>query len=557
MKKSFIIAAIICFALFALTLNYGWGATYYMLADGTNADPDCSETSACCAGSMDMTDFNAASFSADDIVYMCDDSGTYRATMTVPSSGSVGQPITIAAYTGDAPIISGADIISGNWSGPDGNGEYTDDSIDTEPQIVFVDGVKWAEGSVGTLGATEWAWTSADGGTLWMGANPAALEVEAGQRNSPVQSAQNYIVFDGLHVTKGNTSSFYNGGDNVTIQNCEVDYSAHHGIANVGSQDNLIYNNTIHHNGSGAQTDSAGIFSYKTAASSGHENYIRSNSVYNNRSFGIYIMSNYYVIENNTVYDNGNTTDMTSGIEIFNNDNDGYARYNVVRENIVYGQISGVNNGEGILFDDFSAYNTAYYNVVYGNDGPGMGMWKSNNNSFYNNVVYGNCLNSGAALTTKTEIAIDANGGGITDNNVIKNNIAQATQADTYAIWIGPYSYNSSGLDITNNIYETVATNWYFWNDGGGDTLATWNALTGVGTDINSDPLLTDVTNDLFTLTGSSPAIQAGVDVSLTTDYNGNPVCDTPSIGAYDVCTDITAGSATITLGTGGSATLR
>ena len=111
MKKPFLIAAIICFALFALTLKYGWGATYYMLADGTNADPDCSETSACCAGSMDMTDFNAASFSADDIVYMCDDSGTYRATMTVPSSGSVGQPITIAAYTGDTPVISGADVI--------------------------------------------------------------------------------------------------------------------------------------------------------------------------------------------------------------------------------------------------------------------------------------------------------------------------------------------------------------------------------------------------------------------------------------------------------------
>jgi hypothetical protein len=102
--------------LLILFTSDAMATTYYLLADGTNADPDCSESSACCAGAMDMTDFNAASFSPGDTIKVCDDSGVFRAQMIVPSSGSDGSPITIEAADGDSPIINGADVIAASFS---------------------------------------------------------------------------------------------------------------------------------------------------------------------------------------------------------------------------------------------------------------------------------------------------------------------------------------------------------------------------------------------------------------------------------------------------------
>jgi hypothetical protein len=98
-------------------------------------------------------------------------------------------------------------------------------------------------------------------------------------------------------------------------------------------------------------------------------------------------------------------------------------------------------------------------------------------------------------------------------------------------------SYGQSGLSITNNIwYAPSSTNFYWWNNAVGNSLATWNALTGVGTDINADPLFLSATD--FHLQAASPAINSGVNVSLTTDYAGrtvpSKVGENPDIGAYE-----------------------
>jgi hypothetical protein len=68
-----------------------------------------------------VADVNAASFSAGDSVLFkrgC----TWREQLTVPSSGSSGNPITLGAYgTGDKPIINGADdITTGPWTAGEG-----------------------------------------------------------------------------------------------------------------------------------------------------------------------------------------------------------------------------------------------------------------------------------------------------------------------------------------------------------------------------------------------------------------------------------------------------
>ncbi|GAG14716.1 unnamed protein product, partial [marine sediment metagenome] len=56
---------------------------------------------------------------------------------------------------------------------------------------------------------------------------------------------------------------------------------------------------------------------------------------------------------------------------------------------------------------------------------------------------------------------------------------------------------------------------------------------------IQANPKFTDAANANFTLQATSPAIDAGVDVSLTADFDGNIVpasigLQLPDIGAYE-----------------------
>ena len=70
--------------------------------------------------------------------------------------------------------VVGTELTS--WSGPDGNGEYYA-ACASEPDTCEVDGVEWTKGTVGSLAADEWGWDAGSGGRLYMGTNPATLEV--------------------------------------------------------------------------------------------------------------------------------------------------------------------------------------------------------------------------------------------------------------------------------------------------------------------------------------------------------------------------------------------
>jgi len=105
-----------------------WAATYYVRQAGTNADTDCSGSSPCCAGAMDMSDLMTAadSFTDNDIIYFCDDdnSGVFRSTLRCWSDGSSSGYVTYMAYPGDTVIIRGSDLVAvGDWNA-DGSDWY-------------------------------------------------------------------------------------------------------------------------------------------------------------------------------------------------------------------------------------------------------------------------------------------------------------------------------------------------------------------------------------------------------------------------------------------------
>ncbi len=81
--------------------------------------------------------------------------------------------------------------------------------------------------------------------------------------------------------------------------------------------------------------------------------------------------------------------------------------------------------------------------------------------------------------------------------------------------------------DEQNCIWYSTSTGDRNWKAQGEDTLPETHA-----TSINADPLFRSATD--YRLKAGSPAINAGTDVGLTTDFLGFPIIGTPDIGAYE-----------------------
>ena len=378
---------------------------------------------------------------------------------------------------------------------------------------------------------------------LYATADPDNTTVEASQRPTVITvNAKNYATIDGLTLDMANnvwpSGAVYATGtsSNLTIQNNLLRWGAR-GIYfyNGTSEDALVYANTIHSNS--LDGIGSGIFS----GSSGHEIVVRGNTVYNNGSDtgdAIHVRGNYWIVEQNTVRDNGATSKVDIGIHVYTaeDDSEGVGTYNIIRRNIVYNQKGSGEDGSGIETDTHTHHNQIYYNVVYNCDGPGIDIYDSHHVDVWNNVSYGNMQDSGVGHATFAELRFISSVHDLTANLSVKNNIAYATKANTYAIFVDAATANNAGLDITNNDWYRASGNWYSWDGTPGAVLATWNALTGVGTDLNADPLFVSTATPNFRLQSTSPGRNAGVDVGLTADIVSHkvPLGAAPDCGAYE-----------------------
>jgi parallel beta-helix repeat protein len=491
-----------------------WAATYYVDAtNGHDHNDGLSQSSAW----RTISKVNTSSFNPGDTINF-KKGDIWREQLTVPSSGTSGHPITFGTYgAGNMPVISGANILS-NWT-DEGSSIYSA-TLTTEPKQVFYDDTRLTEndGAITSIGKNEWDW---DANTLYINVDedPSGERVEASQRDTAVAigSSVSFITLNGLSFKHGNNIDLANvlsEGTYIKIQDCESSFGYGHGIAYAtNARNNTLSGCNIHDN------LKSGVLAYKVAGSLGNENYISENTVRKNSEMGIYIIANWFIVEKNLVSNNGNTSVLTSGIEIFNGDNDGYGEDNIVRWNVVTGQISGTDDGGGIYIDEETNRTYVYGNLCYNNDGPGFSVFDANYAYLYNNTSYDNCKNSSGELSTFTEYKFIATDDGDTIYLVAKNNIAQATKQNTYAVYVDPEVEGSTGLDIRNNDWYAAATNWYYWNSGGGNDLATWNGLSGIGSDLSSDPLFINAESNDFTIQAGSPCIDAGV--NLGPRYDG------------------------------------
>ena len=127
----------------------------------------------------------------------------------------------------------------------------------------------------------------------------------------------------------------------------------------------------------------------------------------------------------------------------------------------------------------------------------------------------------------------------VATNIYVNNNIVNGSLKNCL-YWINTFS-GWANVTLTNNLYNQASGNMIEYNNGTGYTRYTMAQFATYqseqGKDQNSkaaDPLF--VSPSHFHLQTTSPAINAGTNVGLTTDYEGEtvPFGAAPDIGAYE-----------------------
>ena len=514
MKKQFLIAAIICFVLFGLTLNYGWGATVYINnVAGTvyyeSGASSCGDiTAADTAG--DLQDAITAS-GALGITYVCSN-------------------LTETELDADSKIgfsNSGQSLIGVGTVVLDGNG--------VPAQVIYTDNIDGITiSNIGVTGATA-------EGITFRNANNLIIDSCIVYRNSTVgifiyARDQNIT---GLQIT--NNTVYENGG---------ADISSHHNIflssiVNGGNWDitsPVITGNTVYGAVNVGYTGiklKGGPTGADTGTITGA--IVSDNEVYGMEYGGIDLSGD---VDDSTVSDNYIHDLEWFGIGIQGDTAPTDSDSNVLENNIITTvAIRGVD-GAGILFDSLSGtdniarYNiitdaaesgfkirsagqSVYYNIIKGSGESGVEISApitGNCSDAYNNTIYGLFSIAGIYITSTCTGAV-----GDIENNIVVDSGASPTgiriesTADSFV-----ENYNLV-YGFTNNCDDETP--------GGGSCGAN---------DVNGDPLLTNSGAGDFTLQLTSPAINAGTLLSIHvdgwTDYAGitRLYGGAPEIGAYE-----------------------
>jgi len=371
---------------------------------------------------------------------------------------------------------------------------------------------------------------------------PTDLEVGARPYGIHIDS-KHYIVIDGIDV--------YGPGGNPMANNKQ-----HPGIMIDGTSDHIIVKNL-----SVSCTDSSGVFSGTASTNitydhiSAHDDgdtgiymcgsgIIKNCKSYNNARVvtdttgdrgGIGVTGGHDItITGNEVYTNGlNSQDTDFDISI-----DAPIGAITVTKNYIHNAIQGAiqfyggGDGSEISYNIIDGFATGSATGARWGKFAGICMGDPTAGSphihVYNNII----ANGGASTNYETAglvVRYAGSDGLLVKNNIFYNNATRDILIDTSAVT------TDSHFDY-NDFYRTSYTNAWSWKGLNYSALADWQIASGQ--DAHS---LTG--NPRFVLPGSdyrlyvgSPCLDAGIDVSLTSDYAGTrvPQGSAPDIGAYE-----------------------
>jgi len=366
-----------------------------------------------------------------------------------------------------------------------------------------------------------------------------------------------YVTIDGLTCVgqtydRGAGIIAASGPHHITIKNCIVRDGSTFGIRMFEADYSTITNNSVYGfprvcimiegfggatlikkttghiiNENKAHNCSTGLYTIQTDNSLIYDNEFYHNGGPNTvgEEYGIGILA----CSNNSWYRNYIHNNYNSGVQFYGGDssndfgpsNDNLFYQNLIAETTLsraglHGialTISSISSGQ------YATGNKVYYNIFKNNK---LGLVldcdviQGENSAVYNNVFY---KNDYGLLYDPYPNAAKNQGYVVKNNLFLENSVSDID------------NYYGDNLEHSNNLFYRAS----------GGTRVIFNKtnydLTTVKTifepsAINIDPKLIS-SSDLH-LQSSSPAIDAGINVGLTSDFEGNPIVGIPDIGAYE-----------------------
>lgn len=419
-------------------------------------------------------------------------------------------------------------------------------------------------------------------------ADPATHTIEAGVRNRCIYvNNQDYITIDGIHC-KNNKGAYaaidVYDSDYVITQNCTVTngstrgiwyhYSSDHGqildntisigylhldysnifgilIGTYGDSSSacsvvILRGNKISCSVSPTITSSGGIFAQYATTYEISDNEI---TAIGEQGLLVEYCTNGDVFDN-LIHDIGGDLTATCGMD-FSEDTTCS-----IHDNIVYNvtRASAAIDGVGIFIDVNSTGIDAYKNLVHDCDGTGIHFYQCDTSSAKQNIVY-NCGKNAGQENQYTGICVGQSNTIQLYNNIIdignKYGIKLVGVADnTYSVTIKNnivYGSTSYAIHVDSNSETGLVSDYNnFWFTSGScgsymgtacATFADWKSTSGQDShSISANPMFEDVSGRDYHPTESSPGIDTGTDVSLTTDYDGETIPNgtAPDMGTYE-----------------------
>jgi parallel beta-helix repeat protein len=491
--------------------------TYVIRQDGSAASCPCDPSAA--GTSLSPAKFKTdyyAGLTANDTVYFSSNGGTIVVDFNLGGkTGTSGSPITFAPYPGDTSVV-----------------------IDADDQFVF-----WTWDTIAT-------YITISGPMQFATTNHSSIFANAGLSNSDISGITTPVR---MVISGGSGNKIHNN----TITAGQISIS---GTVSLQANNNEIYGNTI------SNTSATGIYLNTNYGGLTSAAYLNDNSIHDNivhdTGTGIYIIgATGTLVYNNTVYDNTNAGGEQYGIALsvapnsivygntaYGNGTDGICNWGsgVAMDSGYYGDSNGVkiynnfvygNTRSGIQANTPASGTTIYNNLSY-NNGDGIQLGDNATINVYNNTIVGNAN----GITIKARYNGEYPTGAYDyscatefttgDNITLKNNLLLN---NTIGIHTSDITDCANIAAHTNNLYFQAEGNAIDYNT---STYTTANAKTWEASAQNTDPTLagagTYATVADFKLLVGSPAINAGVDVGLTRDYDGHYLIGNPDIGAYE-----------------------
>jgi len=573
---------LLIFILFLFSSG-AWAANYYVDSASSGGDGTTTATSGAHAAFATIASVNAASFSADDFVYLKDDC-IWNETLIVPSSGISGHPITFDHYGSGTnhPILRLAISRAGaQWNKTVGQTNVYQSDI-TSYSLVLTNGVVWYTSVPGQFltQTSSVANVDATAGTCYYNSGENLIYIHTVDSSSPIVNGDTYwignrvwgILTNGKdYINLNNIDVYYisaagietcavayaTPSSNINITGCNAYYDAGDGILGIGA--NIAFTNckVYYSTFKGfIALDVGGALSSSNISFTNCEyatNNIWGEGVFSATPTAFYIegadgtsitsctiSGNCYrgimVGRIGTNYSDSFTLNglkVTGSIDFYIVDDDMGA------SNVT---ISGINNTASPYTVNHN-YALHFINTV--------GLTIKNNNIVCGGTSYTAIFHSVPAtieynILTAPFVVIWPQSGA--DGTTIYNN---TITTGTYGVYAG------AGISTTikNNIFYNCVTMFNLstnptsdyncgygytrWSNLGA-TLALWRIASGQDANsFNSDPLFvsgSDYHLQVNLSATKSPCIDAGIDVGLTSDYEGNPVYKgvAPDIGVYE-----------------------